>query len=418
MPILINLSPNAKLADLKLAFKLLLAPHKWLKGEGLDQLNQTFKNYFQADLALGFKSGRAALWMALKALGLKPGDEILLQAFTCVVVPNAIRFNGARPVFVDTQPNSFNISLTDLKKKISFKTRAIIVQHIFGYPDNLKAIKQLCRQYKLVLIEDCAQSLGAEYQGQKVGTWGDMAFFSFGRDKMISSVSGGLLLVNRPEFSSRVKHFYQVFKPASPWFVFKNLCHPLIFVLVKPLYFTCQWKKFSLGKAILFIFQCLHLVDKPVQLIELQGKQPKNQLQKLPNAMALMAQQQFDQLKWNLCQRRAIADLYLKELSALAVKPQPEQRPAYLRLPLLVSQPAKLLQLAKKQQVILGDWYQYLIAPRGVDLTRLGYHSGNCLHAEKLAVQVVNLPTYPKLSWTQVKKIINIVKQYAHQYEK
>lgn len=417
MPILINLSPNAQSADIKLAARLLLRPRRWLKGKGVKQLEGQFRRHFQADSAFSCKTGRAALWLALKAIGLKPGDEVLLQAFTCVVVPNAVRFHGAQPVFVDTRSGSFNISVSDLKKKITSKTKAVIVQHIFGYPDDLSAIKKLCRERRLILIEDCAQSLGAEYQGQPVGTWGDMAFFSFGRDKIISSVSGGMLIVNRSGFTPKVKDHYQYFGLASPGFVAKHLLHPLIFAVVNPLYFFGRWKKFSLGKAVLFIAQVLGLVNRPVQPIELQGNQPSKQGQKLANALAILARQQFSHLNWNLRRRRQIARLYSKELSSWSIKLTPDQRPSYLRFPLLVSQPDKLIQLARDQGIILGNWYQNLIAPEGVNLERIGYRPGACPRAEKLTARVVNLPTYPKLSDNEARRVISLVKQYFDLYE-
>ena len=117
------------------------------------------------------------------------GDEVLVQAFTCVAVPNSVLWAQATPVYADIDA-TLNIDPIDVEKKITNRTKAIIVQHTFGIPADMDALVALAKKHNILLIEDCAHSLGATYKGKKVGTFGDAAFFSFGRDKVVSSVFG------------------------------------------------------------------------------------------------------------------------------------------------------------------------------------------------------------------------------------
>lgn len=417
-PILTGMSPNVQPDDIRLAAKILVQPQKWFTGQAVNRLNKQLQARFKARAGFGFSSGRAGLWAALQALQLKPGDQVLLQAFCCIVVPNAIKAAGGQPVFIDTQKDSVNMSITDLRSKISSKTRAIIVQHLFGYPDNLVEIKKICREHQLILIEDVAQSLGADYQDKPVGSWGDIAMFSFGRDKIISSVNGGFLTINQAKFKSRLDKIYKNLVNPNPGLVVKSLIHPLVFSLVKPVYFCCRLNRFSLGKAILFIAQKLDLVKRPVSLIELSGQmvQPK----KLANGLALLALNQLGKLDKSLLKRRQHALDYIKTLKDLPIKiiqANQAANPVYLRLPILVSQPDKLFQLAYSRKIYLGRWYQSVIGPQGANLGAVNYKSGSCPQAEALVARIINLPTYPSLSNDQIEAVIELIKDYCELYE-
>ena len=130
-----------------------------------------------------------------------------MQAFTCNAVPNPVLWAGLKPVYVDCDEKTFNIDKEDLKKKITPRSRVLIVQHTFGLPADMDAISEICRKNNLILIEDCAHSLGAEYKNKKVGTFGKAAFFSFSRDKVISSVYGGMAVTEDHELTKKIKEY-------------------------------------------------------------------------------------------------------------------------------------------------------------------------------------------------------------------
>ena len=204
-PILISISPNTDLKDVITAIKNILMPMTWKQGTHLNLLSQRLSRLLDRQHVWLLNAGRNALELGLKALDLKENDEVLCQAFTCVALPNAIKWAGGKPIFVDTVKNGFNLNVKNLKKKITSNSKVLIVQHTFGQPDNLKEIIKICRQYKLILVEDCAHTLGVKLDKKPIGSFGDLTFLSFGRDKAISSVFGGALLTNNQGLAKKIE---------------------------------------------------------------------------------------------------------------------------------------------------------------------------------------------------------------------
>ncbi|KKU80518.1 MAG: DegT/DnrJ/EryC1/StrS aminotransferase, partial [Candidatus Gottesmanbacteria bacterium GW2011_GWA1_47_8] len=178
-----SLSPNTEPDDVWLAIQTLFSPWKWQNGEALLRVRQ----WFGGEITL-FSSGRVSLFAILKSFEIGTGDEVIIQAFTCVAVPNSVLWSGATPVYVDID-DTCNIDPQNVEKKITNKTKAIIIQHTFGIPADLVELAKIAKKHGLLIIEDFAHSLGLHISG-------DAAFFSFGRDKVISSVWGGGAVIN------------------------------------------------------------------------------------------------------------------------------------------------------------------------------------------------------------------------------
>src|SRR3990167_6106252 len=178
-PISISLSPNVEKDDLHLALNLIIRPWLWKRGKAIEEIESEFKKYLDVKYAVSFNSGRSALYAILKALneieGLKKGDGVALQAFTCNAAINPILWADLEPIYIDCDKDDFNVDVCDLKDKISPETKVLMVQHTFGLPANMNEIMAIARQNGLILIEDCAHALGAEFNGQKVGTFGKAA---------------------------------------------------------------------------------------------------------------------------------------------------------------------------------------------------------------------------------------------------
>ena len=385
-----SLSPDTEGDDIWLAVKILFAPWHWTGGSAVGRAEDWFEKYFSGFHAISFNSGRSALYALLLAFNIGKNDEVFVQSFTCVAVPNSVLWVGAKPVYIDIDA-SLNIDITDASEKLTKKTRAIIVQHTFGLPANMDAILAFAGKHKLVVIEDCAHSLGATSRGKKVGLSGDAAFFSFGRDKVISSVFGGMAIVSNAQSDAwlKLKNFHKHLTYPSRFWTFQQIIHPVIFSVVLPFY------NIGLGKVILVIFQRLKLLSFPVYSVEKQGQRPQDFPAKYPNGLALMFLKQITKLtKFNSI-RKNNAARYVRSLAdkkGIELLSYPKES-IYLRFPVLAADPERLRLHAKKEGILLGNWYHNVIDPVGVDFKSVGYILGSCPRAESVAKHILNLPT-------------------------
>lgn len=432
-PIALSLSPNADTKDALCAFKTLLKPWVWKRESKVKEIEAWFEKNIcisTTSYAVGFNSGRSALFSFLRALNLEKNDEVILQAFTCLVVPNAIKHNNLKPVYVDVD-KTLNVSVKDLTKKISKRTRAVLVQHTFGVPADISAIQNIIKKsekkygHKIYLIEDCAHALGGEYKGKPLGSWGDVSFFSFGRDKIISSVFGGMLFVNNQKLQEKVREFIgSVKKPSRVWIV-KQLLHPVLFTyIILPLY-KVGYKKVTVGKIFLFILQKLQILTKPVSKNEIYGEKVAFIPELMPDALALLLENQIEKLDEYNKIRRKTASFYHKSLATnkdLFELPEKSllHKSVWLRFPIFCeSEKIKdsLFSHAKSRGVLLGNWYSHILDPK-CDLLIFDYKIGTCKNAEKASRTIINLPTYPLLSKKDTEEVVCLIKQWEKLQQK
>ena len=409
-PIFISLSPNVEKDDLWLAWKLLFQPWLWEKGKAVRLLEAKISEYIPIRYSFAFNSGRSAFLAILSALSLEKGDEVLLQAFTCNAAVNPIIWSGLKPVFVDIKKETLNIDPDDLERKITPKSRVVLVQHTFGLPADLQEIQEICQKHNLILIEDCAHSLGATYQGRKIGTFGKAAFFSFGRDKIISSVYGGMAVTNDSILAENIKKFQERAKYPSNFWVFQQLLHPILTkLIVMPLY-----KFFGIGKFILIGFQKLKILSKAVHKKEKQGRRPIIFPQKMPNALAILALHQFQKLECFNNHRQKIAQIYDKELQGLDIcLPKRQEGRIYMRYSLLLENQNtdKILKYFRRHKIFLDDgWRKTPIVPLDTNQAKMQYKIGECPQAEYVAKHILNLPTHINISKKEALDIIQELK--------
>ena len=402
-PISISLSPNTERDDVWLAFKLLFQPWRWNLTENTSRwLEEEFREYLGAKYAFAFNSGRSALMAILNSLGLEQGSEVLLQAFTCNAVPNPVIWAGLKPVFVDVNEETFNIDIEDLKRKVSPKSRAVIVQHTFGLPADMDKIVKICQENSLILIEDCAHALGAKYKGRLVGTFGKAAFFSFSRDKVISSIYGGMVTTNDDELAQKLeKYVRDIGYPSNCW-IFQQLLHPVLMNwLILPTYEI-------FGKYLLILFQWLQILSKAVHWKEKRGKKPGYFPKRMPNALAILALNQFKKLEKFNVHRKEIADFYSKNLGG-----QLNEGSIYLRFPVKHPKAHDMIKKAWQNNLLIGDWYTSPIAPADTQLDKIDYNIGSCPKAEKLSKETFNLPTHIKINLTDARRVADFIKAYV-----
>lgn len=153
---------------------------------------RNFAHYVGVNEAVALSSGTAALDVAVKSAGIKQGDEVITTAFSFIASANAILYQEAKPIFADIQRDTFNVDPEDVQDKITNKTKAVLAVHLFGQPFDVAAIREICADHDLLLIEDCAQAHGAEYEGRKVGSFGT-GCFSFYATKNMTTGEGGMV---------------------------------------------------------------------------------------------------------------------------------------------------------------------------------------------------------------------------------
>ena len=180
----------------------------FILGPNVQAFEKEAADYLGVKHAIGCASGTDALHLALRAVGIGPGDEVITSAFTFIATAEAIKYVGATPVFVDVDPGTFNITPENIIKAISSKTKAVMPVHLFGQPADLYAIKAICEKHGLKLIEDCAQSFGATVSSQQTGSFGDAAGFSFFPSKNLGCFGdGGLVVTNCDDTAAKIKQY-------------------------------------------------------------------------------------------------------------------------------------------------------------------------------------------------------------------
>jgi perosamine synthetase len=173
-------------------------------GPQMKEFEAAMAGYVGVPHAVAVSSGTAGLHLALLALGIGPGDEVIVPSFTFIAAASAVRYVGALPVFADIDPGTLNLDAAGVEAAITPRTRALIAVHTFGRPAEMDALLDIANRYKLLLIEDACEAIGAEIAGRHVGSFGDAAIFAFYPNKQITTGEGGMVVTRKAETAQRV----------------------------------------------------------------------------------------------------------------------------------------------------------------------------------------------------------------------
>ena len=193
-------------AEIDAAVGRVLSSGRFVLGPEGEGLERELAEFLGARHAVGCNSGTDALHLPLVAAGIGPGDEVVIPGFTFFATGEAVSYTGATPVFADVDPGTFNLDPNSLRKSITGKTKAVIAVHLFGQCAALDQIADICKTKNLILVEDCAQCIGADYSGKRAGSWGDFGGFSFYPTKNLAAAGdAGLITTNKPEYDSSLR---------------------------------------------------------------------------------------------------------------------------------------------------------------------------------------------------------------------
>ena len=177
------------------------------KGKYIADFEKAFSNYINIQHAASVCNGTVAIHLALIALGIGPGDEVIVPTLTYIASVNAIVYTGATPVFVDSLQDTWQMDPVDVNKKITSKTKAVMAVHLYGHACDMDALLTITKENHIFLIEDCAEAIGTTYKGKHVGTFGDISTFSFFGNKTITTGEGGMVVTNDETLHQRSLHF-------------------------------------------------------------------------------------------------------------------------------------------------------------------------------------------------------------------
>lgn len=198
----------------------------WISSEGpfITKFENQFAQYVNRNYGIAVSNGSAALDIAIKALGLGNGDEVIMPTFTIISPAQSIVTSGAIPILVDSDPITWNMDVNQIEAKITPKTKAILVVHIYGLPVDMDTILELCKKYDLKLIEDAAEMHGQTYKGQMCGSFGDISIFSFYPNKHITTGEGGMIVCNDNTLAEKCKYYRNLcFEPQGRRFVHNEI---------------------------------------------------------------------------------------------------------------------------------------------------------------------------------------------------
>jgi perosamine synthetase len=198
----------------------------WISSEGpfVRQFEEKFAAYIGRKEGIAVANGSGALDIAVAALKIGTGDEVIMPTFTIISPALSVLRSGATPVLVDSDPMTWNMDVTQVESKITDKTKAILVVHIYGLPVDIDPVLEICKKHNLFLIEDAAEMHGQTYKGKKCGSFGNISIFSFYPNKHITTGEGGMLMVDDPDLARRCRKLRNLsFEPDGPRFIHNEL---------------------------------------------------------------------------------------------------------------------------------------------------------------------------------------------------
>jgi dTDP-4-amino-4,6-dideoxygalactose transaminase len=282
------------------------------------------------------------------------------------------------------------MDMADARRKITRRSRVMVLQHTFGIPADVEGARRLAEEHGLVMVEDCVHSLGARTLGRQTGSFGGAAFFSTEETKTISTTMGGMVVTDDPALAAPLRGFQATCAPPSPSLVRRYLTKLAVYhVLMEPLLY--HWSR--------RVYERLggwQPLPRPTSEEELVGRRPPGYTTLLSNAQATIGLRQLARLEPNLRHRHRLATVYEARLANLGLglpHPRPGDEPAFVRYPVWVADRSATMRAAARRAV-LGTWFTSVLEEARCP-TCAGYEPGSCPRAERAAQHLINLPTHP-----------------------
>lgn len=378
-----------------------------MNGRAVEEYQRAFANWFDVDRAFAFWKGRVALYAILKALGVGEGDEVVLPGYTCVMAVNPIKYLGAKPVYVDIEPATYNIDPALIENKLTARTKVIIAQHTYGYPVAMDAIMDIADRKGLPVIEDCCLALGSKYKARIVGTFGIAAYFSFQWNKPYTSGLGGMAITNDRDLAAKIAAICH-----------QELCQPSRKQVIMLAAQLAAYRAFVYPETTAFIQNVFRWLTKRGLVVgssstaEFTSTMPDNFFKGMSTVQAWTGLQQLHKIEANIAHRREMKRVY-DELLAERDWPLPEipaeADSVLVRYPVRVADKGLALATASRHFVELGSWFECPLHPMTTPMGEYDYHTGMCPEAERASREVVNLPMHPRANARTAKRSVEFI---------
>lgn len=351
-------------------------------GPAIEEFENQLKTITGAKYAVAISNGTAALHAACFAAGIGEGDEVITTPMTFAATSNAVLYCGGTPVFADINPGTYNIDPKDIRRKITNKTKGIIPVHYTGQPCDMDEIMQIAKEHNLIVIEDAAHALGAEYKERKIGSIGDMTTFSFHPVKPVTTGEGGAITTNDEELYQKLMLFRS---------------HGITRDREMLLNDNAAW------------YYEQHVLGYNYRMTDIQAALGCSQLNKLESFLqkrreyAEMYNEAFKDLDGVIIQKQlndTLSGWHLYVLQLDTDKIRPDRRVIFDEL--------RIHNIGVNVHYIPVYYHPYY--------QKLGYKKGLCPNAEKLYDRIITLPLFPKMSKEDIMYVIKIVKELVDTY--
>lgn len=354
-------------------------------GPYIDELENKLCKVTKAKYAVAVSNGTAALHIACLALGIKEGDEVIVSSITFAASANCVRYCGGTPVFADIRPDTYNIDVEDVKRKITDKTKAIVAVDFTGQATDLDELRKICKEHNLYLIEDAAHSIGTKYNGQPVGSIADITTFSFHPVKTVTSGEGGACTTNDPEIYKRLALFrsHGITRDQS---VMQNESHGPWYNEQVMLGYNYRMTDFQAALLISQLDKLESFSNRRKEIKKMYdaafGKMPELFLQTtIPESDTT---QHLYIIRLNEAKLSCTRREFFEAMSSEGIQPQVHYLPVYRH-----------------------SYYE-----------NLGYKKGLCPVAEATYESIMSIPFYPALTQNEIDDVIKAVKKIVEYYRK
>ena len=376
-----------------------------VKGKDIEKYEIKLKNRLNSKSIYTFASGRMGFYAILKAINIQKGDEIIIPSYTCVVVPNAILYSDALPIYCDIKSDDFNIDISKIEALITPKTKVLYAQHTFGQMCDIEKIMQIAEKYNLLVVEDAALSFGAKIENKYAGTIGDFGYYSTDRSKVINTGLGGIVSVNTRKYVDAFNEYYDNVPFLDKSYT-KKIANTLMFNLI-----TLHPSFYWLGKFINITLSKLYLMTYFLDesLHNLKDIKSYPYPAKLSNILASIGISQIDHLDCNLSNRKKVVQFYNKILNIYSHKYIESNENIFLRYSFLVKN-RDYWEKKFDSKIDLSIWFKSIASGKTDNFEEINYKIGMNNVSEYTCKHIFNLPTHNNIKPEKLEKLLNDLK--------